>query len=1059
MEFRLLGGIEAVADDGQAELGTARQRSVLAALLMDAGRAVAADELVRRVWGEAPPRSAKDTLYSYLSRLRGLLPGTIERRSGGYAVSVAEDSVDAHRFRLLLEQARAASEDHAALAYHREALALWRGEAFAGTDTPWFNAAREALGKERFAAQLDTTDLRLRLGEHAALQAELSAHAGAHPLDERIAAQYMLALYRCGRQAEALAHYRLIRGLLRDELGVDPGGRLQELHTAILGADPALAAPPAPPRRRPPHPQPPAAEAPWSVRNQLPLDVPGFVGRATLVRRLEEALTTEAAPPVVLSGSPGVGKTALAVHLGHRLRWAFPDGQWYVRLLGTRERPRDASEILAALLRAGGEDPASIPDALDDRAAAFRSRVADRRILLVLDDAADAEQIRPLLPGTGRTAVLITSRHDLRGLVASHAARPVPLDVLDPAEAHHLLAGALGEERVRAEPQAADRLAALCARLPLALRIASANLAARPGRSLVGYADELAGDGRLAKLSVAGDSEAAVRTAFDHSHAALPPGAARLFALLGLHPGPDFGAGAAAALLGVPSQDAGELLEQLATAGLLQRTAADRFVFHDLLRLYAAEHATRQADADAAWRRLCDWYLSAADAATAFDYTAMLQLPRERAASGPFADRHAAADWLEAERAGLVAVITRAAGKGPFQVAWYLADQLRMYFYYRQHRADWERAATAGLNAAVEAGDVLAQAAMRLSLGSLAQDTGDSAAALDHFHQARRAYHDIAHAPGEAAVRANLGIQHALRGEVPQALDELHRSIEAYRRLDMPAQLCSVLETAGRLHTYLGQLEQAVAFTTESVGISEHGRLSMAAISRLTARAVALHGLGRLTAALADAEEAVRLCREHRKQHDEAATHEILARIHRDLGRHDLARGHADRALETARTFGYPGKEIDSLLTLGSLDLLADERARADERLTAALVAARRENYRHQEAEAHIGLAHVRLAEADPAGAAGQAALALATATELTLRPAEYRARMVLATTARSDGDPAAAQHQLTRAEHLRTITGYHLPDWEAKNLTDLTAPLACDRGVPGASGPSTCPA
>ncbi|MBC9713798.1 tetratricopeptide repeat protein [Streptomyces sp. TRM66268-LWL] len=1043
MEFLLLGGIEAVADGRQLDLGPARQRSVLAALVLDVDRAVPVDQLVERVWADAPPQRAKDTLYSYLSRLRRLLPCAIDRLPGGYALTADARTSDVHRFRQLLATARAETDDSAALATYEEALGLWRGEPFAGADTPWFNAAREALGRERLAAELDCTDIRLRRGEHAELLPELSVRCTAHPLDERVAAQYMLALFRCGRQADALAHHRRVRRLLREELGIDPGPRLRELYEAILAGDTALAV-----TARQPRTPPRAAEAEWSVQSQLPLAVPGFVGRAALVRRIEELLAAPAAQPVVLSGSPGVGKTALAVHLGHRLRPSFPDGQWYVRLLGTGERPRDPSEVLAALLRASGQDPAVIPESAEDRAAAFRSRTADRRILMVLDDAADAEQIRPLLPGTAGVAVLITSRFDLRGLIASHAAHPVPLDVLEPAEAHHLLAGALGEQRVQGEPAAAELLADLCARLPLALRIAAANLAARPGRSLSAYAAELADDGRLGKLSIAGDRQAAVRTAFDHSYATLTPEAARLFGLLGLHPGADFSAEAAAALLGPgtdnpPCEEAEELLDQLATAGLVQRTAADRFQFHDLLRLYAAERGAAEPDRAAAWQRLCDWYLATADAATAFDYAAMLQLPRQRAAAGRFADRHAASAWLDEERANLVAVTTRAARTGPGATAWLLADQLRMYFYYRQHHADWRTAATAGLQAAAHAGEVLAEAAMRLSLGSLAQDAGEFDAALDHFHHARRGYRDGAYAPGEAAVLANLGIQYGLRGDVAQGIDHLHRCIDLYRALGVPTRLGPVLDIAGQGHTYLGDLEQSVALTTEAVTTALDHDQAVAAIGPLTGRAAALHGLGRYDQALADATEAARLCREHHKEHNEAATHEILARILRDRGEPDEARAHAVQALEKSRAFGYTAKQIDSLGTLAALDLIDGYTARARRQMEEALTLSRRQKYRHQEAEAHIGLARVRLAEGDPAFAADHAELALATAEELRMRPAECRARLVLADLARLAGDRAAAAHHLAHADHLRARTGYCAPPWE-----EAARGKAAQRGV-----------
>ncbi|MFJ3103556.1 BTAD domain-containing putative transcriptional regulator [Streptomyces sp. NPDC086835] len=588
--FRLFGGIEADIGGGLVQLGPLRQRTVLAALLMDAGRTVPIDELADRVWGDRQPQRARETLYSYVSRLRRAFRGAgPERRGGGYAVAVGELAVDVRLFRDLLRRARAA-DDETAVVLFREAFALWQGEPFAGVDTPWFNAAREGLVLEREVAESDCVERRLRLGEHAALLPLLSERSAARPLDERIAGQYMLVLHRTGRQADALAHYLRVRATLAEELGIDPGHELRGLHAAMLTGEPLLAAP---------------VGSDWTVQRQLPMGVPGFVGRTGLVRRLASELAVGADAPVVLWGSPGVGKSALAVQLGHRVREAFPDGQWYVRLSGNSARPRDPGEVLAALLRASGQRPGDIPELLDDRAAAFRSRLAGRRVLLVLDEAADAEQVRPLLPGTQGVAVLVTSRSDLRGLVASHAARTTFLEVFAPAEARQLLADAVGARQVEDEPAAADRVAELCAYLPLALRIAGVNLAARPGRSLGDCARELAGDGRLAKLSVPGDPHAAVRTAFDRSHATLAPDAARLFALLALHPGPDFTVEATAALLDAPVGVASRLLDALVTAALVQRTAGNQFRFHDLLRLYAAEHCDAVPDLDAARRRLC----------------------------------------------------------------------------------------------------------------------------------------------------------------------------------------------------------------------------------------------------------------------------------------------------------------------------------------------------------------------------------------------------------------------------------------------------------------------
>ncbi|WP_199551716.1 BTAD domain-containing putative transcriptional regulator [Streptomyces sp. N35] len=1001
MEFRLLGAVQAWTDAGPVELGPARQQTVLAALLVDANSAVSVEQLVDRVWGERPPPRATHTLYSYVSRLRRLLPDMINRGpGGGYVLTADASRIDVHRFRRLLGQAGEADDEARAVALFQEALALWRAEPFAGADTPWFNAVRETLRKERWAAELDCTERRLRLGQHAELLSALAERSALHRLDERLAALYMLALYRCGRQADALAHYRSVRGVLAGELGIDPGQDLRRLHQAILDGGAGLCAPAAPAAA-----PPPSASA-WVVQSQLPLAPPDFAGRDGLVDHLEELLTSPAAVPVVVSGSPGVGKSALAVHLGHRLRPVFPDGQWYVRLLGTTGRPRDPAEVLSGLLRACGLDGDAIPEALDDRAAAFRSRVADRRVLLILDDAADAEQVRPLLPGTAGVSVLVTSRPDIRGLTASHGAHPVPLTVLEQGEAHDLLAGVLGGQRVAAEPEAAARLAELCARLPLALRIAAANLGARPGTSLAAYAQELTeGSRRLARLSIAGDRQAAVRTAFDHSHAALAQGTARLFALLGLHPGPDFTAEAAGALAGVSESEAEHLLDELATAGLVQRTAADRFQFHDLLRLYAQELAEADPERESAWERLCTWYLATADAATAFGYVGSVQLPRPRTESDRFADRHQALAWLESERAHLVAVITHAAESGPYPIAWQLADQLRPYFYRRRHYPEWEAAMTAGLRAARQQGDAAAEAAMHHGFFLMRQHAGRIQDALEAVHLAREGYRRAGFIPGEAAILTNLALHYGQRGQMRHALGWQEQAIALARSLGRANSLGRGLNMAGLIHTYLGEFDRALARTTESLEITRAAGQESLLISPHINRAIARYGLGQYEEGVADATEALRLCEEHQQRHSEAGANEVLARIHRDTGRTELAHTHAELALPIARATGDTSNLADCLTTLAGLHRVRGRLDTALAHLTEALHLTRRCDARHQQAEAHVGLAHVHEDLGEPALAAEHAERALSIARELELRPTERRALTVLGAVGWVTGD------------------------------------------------------
>lgn len=1011
MRFQLLGPVEALHGGHPISLGSPKQRCVLTALLLTPGKPLSTDQLIQCVWGDTPPPSARSTLNSYVARLRGALrqqDSAVEvvRRAGGYVLTVPADDVDLHRFRSLTAKARETGSSVEAEQILEEALGLWQGDPLSGIAGEWAEATRARLLQERLEAILDRVDHQLCAGDAGGLTAELRELTVEHPWDERLAAQLMTALFRCGRQAEALEHYETFRRSLAQEFGVDPGAALRRLHQAILCEDPELSGSSAPILPA----QAGAADGPrseWTVQCQLPPAGPGFVGRLKQMRELQDLLTAAAqgtpVGPVVITGSPGVGKTALSVHLGHRLRPMFPDGQWYVRLLGAGDRPRDPSETLTALLHASGMDTAALPESVDDQAAAFRSRLADRRVLIVLDNATDAEQVRPLLPGTAGAAVLITSRTELRGLGVSHAAHAVRLQVLDPVEARTLLSGMLGSQRVAAEPDAATRLAEQCARLPLALRIAAANLAARPARSLATYTTELARGARLTKLSIAGDRQAAVRTAFDHSYAELAPTAARLFALLGLHPGPDFSTEAAAALLGAEPGETEELLDVLVTASLVQSTAADRYQFHDLLRLYAAEHAAANPMHEQPWLRLCHWYLATVDAATAFEYTGAAQLPRQRAVSDRFSDRRQALEWLDQELANMAAVVSHAATAGPRHIAWQLTDQLRMYLYYRHHRIEWKAMATAGLQAAEAADDTLAQAAMLQSLGVLGHHTEDQGSNLSHLLGALEGFRSAGDLPGEAAALCNLAVYYGRRGQMRQAGEWQQQALTLLRDLDRPVLLGVALDMRGLIHAHLGESQQAIECTSEAIELSlQHGQ-QLETISPLVNRAIAHHGSGDYKAALADGTQALRLSQEHRERRNEADALDILARAHRDTGRLDLARPLAEKALAYARESADPSALSDYLTNLGELLRLSDELPQASAYLEEALEITTRSGFRHQEAEARIGLARVRHAERNTEAAVEEAEAALATAKELQLRPAEQHARTVLAAVRRSE--------------------------------------------------------
>ncbi|HEY4457127.1 MAG TPA: BTAD domain-containing putative transcriptional regulator, partial [Pseudonocardiaceae bacterium] len=490
MEFRLLGGIEAHRRGHLVDVGHARQQCVLTVLLVEANAAVSVDELIDRVWADHPPRRSRENLHSYLTRLRRILAdddADIVRHGNSYQLVVDESQIDLHRFRRLIEAARIAPDNQAVVLWE-EALGLWRGEPFAGLDTPWLHGVRATLGKERLAAELEHTDLELRLGHHTTLLAPLAVRAEQFPLDERLAGQLMLALYRSGRQADALTHYHATRGQLDAELGVEPAPALRELHRQILANDPGLALPQD-------ETSAPKQQGAPPVPRQLPPAPGTFTGRGAeldgLTTRMDAAKATVRIS--VIAGAGGIGKTWLALHWAHRNVHRFPDGQLFVNLRGfdPSGKPISLQDAVRGFLAALGVDPMAIPVALDAQVGLYRSLVADKRLLIVIDNAANTAQVTPLLPGSPSCTVLVTSRDRLTSLVAAHDAYPVPLDVLPEPDARALLTARLGEHRIADEPDAVADLLASCAGLPLALSIVAGRAQEHPEFPLTTLATEL----------------------------------------------------------------------------------------------------------------------------------------------------------------------------------------------------------------------------------------------------------------------------------------------------------------------------------------------------------------------------------------------------------------------------------------------------------------------------------------------------------------------------------------------------------------------------------------
>ena len=951
----MLGAVEARIDDRPVSLGHARQRCVLGVLLVEAGRPVTVDQLIDRVWGEDAPQRAAGALYSYLSRLRGAVADAaevaIERQPGGYVLTVDPQTVDLHRFRRLITLARTAESDRSATELATQALGLWRGEPFAGLDTPWLASMRRLLLGERFAAELDHNDVLLRLGRHAELLPALAAAVGEHPLDERLAEQAMLALYRCGRQADADEQYRRIRRCLADELGSDPGAALRRLHERILAADPTLAVPMS--ETRAPDVQP---AAPATVPSQLPADVRAFTGRTGELAALDRLLAPPEGdePPLsvaLLSGTAGVGKSALAVRWAHRVREAFPDGQLYVNLRGyDAEQPVAVADALAWFLTALGVRGPEIPLGVDERAGRYRSELTGRRMLVLLDNASSVEQIRPLLPGAGSCLVLITSRDSLPGMVAVHGAERVNLDLLPVADAVGLLRRLIGA-RVDREPSVAADLAAACARLPLALRIAAELAAVRTDVSLAELVAEL-GDHqmRLDLLDAGGDPRAEVRAVFSWSYQNLRADAARAFRLLGLHPGDTVHVDAVAALTGTDAGEARRLLGVLIRASLVHVGRGGRYGMHDLLRAYAAELATvhdAAPDRKAALTRVFDHYLAGSVAAMNALY------PEDDAAAGnPDAARH----WIEAERPNLAAACTYGAAHGWYRHAVDLAGTLFRYLDAGGPVAEAVTVTASAVSAARALGDRNAQARALSDLGRLHRRQGRLDEAAETYRQALLLYADLGERAAEAVALRNLGSVHWRLGDYRRAAEHYRRAWSQYRRLGDEAGQADALVRLGLVDARLGDEAQATERLRSALELS-------ARLGDRFSEAYVLSLLARLSQQPADLEEAaihlersLAAVQQAGDRTAEAYALTDLAAVYARGGRLAEAAGHLRQALVLHRRIGDRASEAEALNDLGQVLLAAGDVAEARTQHDHALVLAGEIGDRYEKARAHAGL-------------------------------------------------------------------------------------------------------
>ncbi|MEU0791092.1 BTAD domain-containing putative transcriptional regulator [Amycolatopsis sp. NPDC005961] len=912
MEFLLFGEVQLRVAGQPLDVGTPRQQAVLAALAADAGRPVPIETLIDRVWGDDPPGEARNVVYSHLSRIRQVLTEVTEltgtktgvtRRSAGYVLEIDPGAVDLNRFARLVERGndvRETDEDRAAAL--REALVVWRGPPLAGLQGDWADGVRAAWHRRRLDAAVHWGELELRLGRPDAVLAAMSDLAAEYPLAEPLEALLMRALHAAGRDAEAVDRYAVVRQRLADALGTDPGPELRALHEAILRGELPSAAPA-------------AAAPPSSSPAQLPPDTPGFAGRESALRRLGEVTggPAPAARTVVLSGTAGVGKTTLAVHWAHSVARDFPDGQLYVNLRGfdPTGSPTTPAGAVRGFLEALDVPGERIPTTLDAQVGLYRTLLANRRVLIVLDNARDAGRVRPLLPGARACVVVVTSRDQLAGLV-TEGAHPLVVDLLDDAEAHAVLRRRIGPERLAADPAAAAEIIGLCAHLPLALAVVAARAATYPAFSLAALAAQLR-DARGGLDEFAGaDPATDPRAVFSWSYLRLDPVAARLFRLLGLHHGPDIGTRAAASLAGLPAGRARVLLSELANAHLVAEHAPGRYTMHDLLRAYADElvHESDTApERDSAVHRLLGHYAHTAYHADGFldprleVPPALTPLP-EGAEAERIVDRRRALTWFETEHRVLLQAV---AVDAEFDArVWELAWALRRFLTMRGHWHDESDVLSAALSAARRLGDERKQAFAHLHLGGIhvrfgrqAEGAGDLRAALALYG----AREDIV---GQAYAHRQFAWLLDRQGEITGALTHAEQALELFRGAGHQAGQATALNAVGWFHTLLGKHTSAIEYCRQALDLQTLLGDLMGATQSWHSIGYAHKQLGDHAEAVACYEKALELVRRNGSVVTEARVLIELANLRRELGDVDAARSGWQQAHDILTRLAHP---------------------------------------------------------------------------------------------------------------------------------------------------------
>jgi len=931
MRFRLLGPLEVWDGEDWREIRAAKWRSLLAVLLIKAGQVVPVDVLISEMWQDAAPETAANLVSIYVLRLRRLMgdkdSSLLRTRAPGYQLRPGEADSDVQVFEALVQDGRralAGGDAEGAAGLLAQALALWRGSPLADVPpTPLVEAETERLAELRLDARELRITAELACGGHAQVIPELRRLLADHPLREGLWALLMRALDGAGRHAEALDAYGQARNAIAGELGVDPGAELRHLYTDMLAQDDLLAKE--------------GGEAPGSISAgtvtagapesvpsvvetrvsrpvpapaQLPADVTDFTGREDQVRHLCDLLSgagahgeSGAVRIALVAGSGGLGKTSLAVHAAHRVRGSFPDGQLYVDLLGATAHPLGVGDVLARFLRDLGVDGRDIPVDEAERAARFRTILAGRRMLIVLDNARDAAQVRPLLPGTASCSVLVTTRSRMPDLASTQL---VDLNVLDDEDALTLFSRVVGNERAAAEPEATAEVLLACAGLPLAIRICAARLATRSGWTIAAMANRLRDEQRrLDELSV---GDLAVRASFQVSFAALSASAqpdgiapADAFRLLGLWPGPSVSAAAAAALFGTREYLAAAALEALVDARLLESTSTDRYKFHDLLRVYSSERAMAdlsESARGAAIGRLLRWYMRTSDAAATAVAPHRYNVPLEPAKRGDadpapltFTTADEALSWYDSERVNVVAATRQASSSGLHDVAWRLPAPLFVVFQSRNNWVDCISTHRIALDSARRLGNRQGEAWVLNNLGYALGITGDSDS-IGCLEQALSIRREIGDRIGEAQAANNLADAYRALGKREEALELLLRALDLNREVGY--RLGEGVDLVNLGDVLLG-LDRA----GEAIGYLEQALLAFAEIGHADGTGYARYWLGRCHASLGRDPEALDCLRQALASHQAAGSRYRQAVTLRDLGRAQARTGLVAEAKES----------------------------------------------------------------------------------------------------------------------------------------------------------------